>query len=441
VGLGRNQIRGAAVRVTMVALVVLIAPGAVACVGPAAPSASSPELVSTNPPASFLATPAPSSQPDETIPGPSLEPLPSLALPAGWRSTTLPGIDFGPQLAVSNDRLYLAGTNTARDVLIWESSDGLSWRQLRNPGVAMGFNPSGMIGDGHGGLLLAGELGGTGSFTPQIWFSSDGATFTKANLGGVDDPTATPPVYPIGQLVGLASAHGTFLALGKGVNMSPDSSTGLQSQLVVWRSTDGRNWTAGLLPDSADHAGLSVTAWKRGFAVLASRGDTDATEIWLSSDGATWRKGSHVAPSSRGPIVGFGDRLVVPGLALGDPALEAAIWSSTDGQTWQQSTVPASGVAVAFDDLTVIGNRLIAMGMSHLVLTVDTGQAGAAAATPTDQLMGPTFWGSADGATWRILAPAPFYQDYAERFLPFGGHLVSATVVLGRAIVSVGDLP
>lgn len=427
------------------------------CVGSQATDSGSPSGSVTPP------TPAPSSPTSPSMPS-TAQPsaissspaaVPSFPVPPGWRSTLVPGLDWGPLLAVSNHRLFMSGMDEGRNTILWQSSDGLLWQRMGDTGIAKDFVPRDMTVDAKGALILVGELTTSESPVPQIWRSTNGRTFTQANVEPPFDSMKVPKGTSAGgEIVGIAVGNGTSVAFGDHVLSSSDKSVGEQRTLDVWHSTDGVAWQHVDLPASSSFDARSITVWQGGFAALASGGAKNHDAVWLSKDGATWQRSADIAQFSTGPILALRDRLVVLGYAETSGGPAPAAWRSTDGRTWTQSLAPFDGIGVMLDGGVVAEDRLVVVGMSHVAVAADDQSAatptlasphGTAPATPTAaptyKTMGSTFWVSSDASTWRIAGPAPYYQPYQFDFVSFDGRLIAATRWPGGAMVSVGAIP
>ncbi len=404
----------------------------------ASPASAAASSFGSGSPASPADTPTPSTQPSA-----SAAAIPSYPLPQGWRSSFVPGIDWGPVLAVSGDRLFMAGMDSARITHLLRSTDGLAWQETATAGtvgIPKDFVPRDMTADGKGVLMLVGELTTNEAAVPQIWRSTDGGT-TFAKQVIQTDPGSS------GEIVGVVEANGTWVAFGGHNSVN-------QLALDVWQSADGIAWQHLQLPDASSFNARSVTAWRGGFAALASGGKDNQDAVWLSKDGRVWQRAGDIAQFSTGPILALSDRLVVLGYAETPAGPAPAAWRSTDGRNWSRSIAPADGVGVMIDGGVVAGNRLVVVGMSHIASSVDdpsfaTPTAAPAAGTPrptptaapTYKTLGPTLWASDDAATWRTAGNAPYYLFYQWDLAFFNGHLVVATRWPGGSVVSVGELP
>jgi hypothetical protein len=425
-------------------------PSAAASAG--APAPASAESSATT---GALGSPSPETS---GLPSPSFS-LPPLSLPAGWSSTLAPGqISFGPLLAPSapsGGRLYLAGMDDSRLMLVWWSADGHTWQKVAEPGIDKDFVPRSMVGDGGQGVFIAGELTPSAeNVVPEIWHSSDGASFSRVVLEAPQPEASAPVAATAGsdvvllpsssaQIVAVDGRPGGFAAFGDHNISDPGRPSGVEHSLDAWYSADGSDWKHVALPDSEDYSAIAMTAWRGGFAALALSDEPKTCGVWLSADGATWSKAADVAAFAASSLVPLGDRLVIVGAA--DDAkwgmVPASFWSG-DGRSWTESRAPVEGYAAMFDTATVVGDRIVAIGSSHVGQAVAEGADGSSPApSPTIALVPPTFWISGDGATWMRSLEAPAYSPYATNLTTFDGHVVVATAWIGGVMVSVGDLP
>jgi hypothetical protein len=115
-----------------------------------------------------------------------------------------------------------------------------------------------------------------------------------------------------------------------------------------------------------------------------------------------------------------------------------ASWSSADGGSWAEAVAPVSGIGATFDAVAVVGDSVVAIGMSHVG---GTGEPGGPSATPL-ALVPPTAWISSDGSSWQILGDAPAFQPYLTSMAALDRRVVVATVTgTAEVTVSVGNLP
>ena len=141
-------------------------------------------------------------------------------------------------------------------------------------------------------------------------------------------------------------------------NTSPD----LSGSWVVWRSTDGKDWTSN--PTwTADTitSGLAVTAGPSGFAISGAyaigAGRSNNT-VWTSRDGVRWTR----AAISLGYTGGSALVLDHGSLAYqsGSNGDTPAIFASADGASWEPVSSPTgSGQVIA--GLLQVGSNLVAI--------------------------------------------------------------------------------
>jgi hypothetical protein len=363
-----------------------------------------------------------------------------------WHATKVTAeSSLSPFLAVSNGRLYMvtnARQTSSRTIQVWSSADAVHWEQAASPGMDPDFVARAAMADGSGGLIVVGELTPAEAVVvPQIWHSTDGKTFAKAQ---VQLPSAgSAPGTSSGEIVAAATAAGQMVAFGDhdvvDITMNTASKGGELRGLDSWHSTDESTWTHSDLAGSDGYQAISMTAWSGGFAALASQPGTDAGYgVWLSADGIAWRKVESVPTFGANSIIALPGRLVVVG-SKQDSALgmAPASWSSADGTSWTESRAPVSGFGAMFDAATVVGSSVVAIGVSHVGGTDRSGGPNPSSLV----LVPPTAWISGDGSTWRVLGAAPAFQPYMTSVTTFNGRVVVATVTgVAEVTVSVGDL-
>lgn len=185
--------------------------------------------------------------------------------------------------------------------------------------------------------------------------------------------------------IDVVAAGDGFVAVG----------TGTIDRAAVWRSPDGRTWTAvngGSAFERAVMTGVGITATGRLVAVGRDVHDVehDRAAAWISDDqGATWRRVDHpsFADAQLIRIAPMRDGLVAVGGTPG--ADQAATWATTDGETWVRSAPQASLEHAFLWSVWAADERLVAGGWRR---------------SPEPSA---AFWTSTDGLTWQpAQAPA-----------------------------------
>ena len=363
-----------------------------------------------------------------------------------WHATKGPASSsLSPYLAVSNGRLYMVTDvpqGSPQGPGLWSSADAVQWQQAPNPGMEPNFVARAAVADRNGGLVVVGELTATDTnVVPEIWHSTDGKTFAKAQVELPDAGSAS--TGRSGEIVAVAASAGQMVAFGDhdvvDTSMNTASKGSEVRGLDSWRSTDGSTWTHSDLAGSDGYQAISMTAWSDGFAALASQPGKDAGyDLWLSADGVAWHKAGTVATFGAVSIIAPPHGVVVVG-SKQDAArgMVPASWSSADGTTWTEAIAPVSGVGATFDAATVVGSSVVAIGMSHVAGT----GAGGGPSPSALALVPPTAWISNGGSAWQPLGTAPQYLPYLTSIATFDGHVVVAAVSgAAEVTVSVGDL-
>ena len=358
-----------------------------------------------------------------------------VAVPVAW--------GVGPYFATVGGRLYMAGQEHATysdmgtvtsggGLVVWSSEDGAIWEQLATPDrFAVGssrFFPLGLSGDGHGGLVMVGNTFDHNKVVGGVaWHSADGRTWEPESL-------STDPA----QVLGVADQDGMVVALGQ-VFTNPSVVAGEnRSDIanVAWYSGDGVTWNRTTLPDSDGYLPRTISAWKRGFTVVALLSDqTSSSSAWTSKDGRTWDKApSDLDGFDASSMVGFGDRIV----AVGKRSMEATSWSSNDGREWTEATMSTRDIYTSPDRVTAVDGSLVAIGRHQIALPAVTPAPGWTA--PPAPVAG--VWLSADGQNWQLLAADPaltFADTLDAAVVTFGGRVVVADVGSDAVQVWLGD--
>jgi len=136
---------------------------------------------------------------------------------------------------------------------LWLSQNGTSWRALANPKPSSGTFVVNDATSFAGGLVVAGAVlgeegcGGPGSIHPAIWWSADGASWTRESL-----PDATTASLSVRRL-----NDNEVVAVSE-VGDTPDA----------WVSTDGKAWSKVAAPTIEALFG-PLTDSRRSIAVVA----------------------------------------------------------------------------------------------------------------------------------------------------------------------------
>jgi hypothetical protein len=235
---------------------------------------------------------------------------------------------------------------------VWVSDDGATWARSANPAPTyVGFGTAGLIG------AITIEAVGVVPRSASFVLSDTGLTWSAASRSFNADLRALA-VGPDGSAMALGTMAGPRRADG--------SST---TDLVAWRSADGRSWTEPLTV-ARDASPIALASDAQGFVALVQPGDSGAPRVW--------RLGADARPVDlRLPIrdedglaglFADEDLLLVVGDTTapnGDPLFMA--WLSADaGATWNRvADQPAfadldtmlNGAALAPDVLVVVGRH------------------------------------------------------------------------------------
>ena len=232
----------------------------------------------------------------------------------------------------------------------WTSSDGMQWQ--RAVGVT-GLEPRVITSAAYGahGWTAVGSIA-TAQLVqvPAIWTSTDGVAWTRV----VTDPAAS-------DLDAVADGEHGVVAVSciRATGVPPTGITIRISgpdQLVAYFSADGTTWQRVVAAQTDECTSPAVVATSSGFVV--SGGDTSGDDaaralILRSADGLNWTASDPqavFADASIESLANFGTGVV----AVGE-VYESQLWSSTDGASWavagprppcQASDARGFGVAV-----------------------------------------------------------------------------------------------
>jgi hypothetical protein len=163
--------------------------------------------------------------------------------------------------------------NLATAAAVWRSTDGATWTLDGTPAVFAGGRIQGVAASGT--TIVAVGTAGDPSYGPAGAWVSTGGAWTRATI---DDAA--------GVMRAVAATPDGFVAVGQ---------DGTDRGARVWRSTDGRTWTA-IADQPALHHGsspirmLSLTGDDKGLIAGGWRADAanGSSAAWTSVDGTTW---------------------------------------------------------------------------------------------------------------------------------------------------------
>jgi len=336
-----------------------------------------------------------------------------------WREVVLPATAAGrPEvrdITTCQGHGYAAGGYRARDgttsPALWSTVDGRTWRAVPvqprsaygprhvlsavscrgDTVVAVGSAPGGVhgnlrtntwIGTAPGpltevpsafelfggpaqigvGQLVAGPdgwlLGGArtdvnGQAGAAVWTSDDGVRF-----GLVDaDPALESDDTGETVLTGVAAVPGGYVAVG---GLVPARNPAAR-QPLVWRSTDGRQWTREAVPHTGADADVeAVLLYRDGLLAVGVQGPRFGA--WLRSAGG-WRTGVRFGTLAGTNLPQITGLVVTGGTAytVGSDGTRFRLWRSPDPYTWWELSmpvpVPAGGVGMA--RLAALDGRLL----------------------------------------------------------------------------------
>ena len=360
--------------------------------------------------------------------------------------------------AVRQGRVVVVGTVITdrgdRDGRVWTSPDGSSWRgaTLVHPGDQRMRS----VAAGPLGLVAAGTDGGL----PALWWSADGATWTRVG----DD--ALGPDHAVSA---VAVGHAGAVAVGT-------VTVGGEVDGMAWSSADGRTWraaslaSAGLTGPGAQEV-RSVTATSAGFVAVGddAGGERRAAAVWTSPDGTTWHRPPPSPDMGEYPDAESTEGVSARSVAGSGPVVAVGggyrlqVWTSADGRRWARESPPVD--ARGSDDALVVASGptvLVRPGRSGLWVRHQAGRWTEVGSDPhifpsasrTYSLAamvragghflafgddGPdqAWWLSADGRAWQRQqdATGQFLESSVADVVTFGG----VTVAAGTARLSSGE--
>lgn len=281
-------------------------------------------------------------------------------------SFTATSLAASPSLIVAN-----AFSSATSQQAFYTSPDGVAW--TRAAGTAPFFKDMLRVGTRWVGV---GTFGGAAG----AQWSDDGLNWTAAT--GRFDDFADYLVHDGTRFVAFSSA----LSSTGEAYVSPDgtswtliapgdqkwtriarSPAGLMVAVSLGRvqtSTDGINWTYGVVPLTSGLIDVEWFAPLNKFVVLSQIAANNG--LFFSSDGLNWTSGSNVSYNT---AIGASPTLLVnvPGFTA---ASAPPIFTTPDGVNWTARTNPATA---GLNEVQWLGDRWIALGRSGTVLTSPDG--------------------------------------------------------------------
>ena len=192
---------------------------------------------------------------------------------------------------------------------IRRSIDGIAWSAATS-----GIMYNALTSVTYGNSLFVAVGGGYSNPGGQIVYSADGLNWNNANVEGYSQPFYC-----------VTYGNGVFVAGGYDGNQSNTGSNGaLYSNLMLFRSTDGLNWSR-VRTDASNNTVQSL-AFGNGLFVAGNGG------LIRSSDGITWTA-SNIVTGSGGVTYGNGVFMALGGIS-------GQSYRSVDGISWSMSIVP-----------------------------------------------------------------------------------------------------
>ncbi|HEY0407742.1 MAG TPA: hypothetical protein VGC89_18550 [Pyrinomonadaceae bacterium] len=214
----------------------------------------------------------------------------------GWSNITWPSdwvFSSEPHLFNFNRQLWLVDTWCADKTgaqtafRVWRTNDGLTWTAVpgknlppvRQNAVGVVFND----GRGEKMWLLGGESTLNGPTLNEIWWSSDGANWTKAQTSGTS--------WAARKWHACVAFNNKLWVLG---GLDQWASPNVLFYKDVWSSPDGVAWTKQPTPPWSATYGLGAAVFNGKLWVCGgSTYTTDVTtyaEAWYTTDGVSWQQ-------------------------------------------------------------------------------------------------------------------------------------------------------
>jgi len=284
--------------------------------------------------------------------------LPAQQLGKDWgEATAHAGWVAFPQAMVFNDKMWVFAWPAfpgPPGSEVWYSSDGAGWTTAT-------VTPSWPYRDGHASVAFGGKIWIVGgqhetSCLNDVWYSSDGVTWTSATLSAPWSPRVehTSVVFDGKMWVIGGWQNGDPPSAKNDVWYSSDGATWTSATLSApWAARsghtavvfDGKIWVIG---------GVTLTNYKN--------------DVWYSSDGVNWTSATLSASWAprygHSSVVHDGKVWLIGGHILDHP-WNNDVWYSSDGVHWTSATLGASWPARGGQTAVVYDNKIWIMGGSN----------------------------------------------------------------------------
>lgn len=199
-----------------------------------------------------------------------------------WPATVLSGAQ---DVAAALDRFVVVGTGSTRvpHAEAWTSTDGLEWIQAPASTQLEGAAMSHVIASDDGFVAMGSDEQGR----IVAWHSPDGLSWERGRLERAGRKRMD------GYVVDVVDGPAGLLALGVFIGQDGGGHR-------LWRSADGRTWTAldgpdEIIPDLGVVPGIelsfSLIAVPDGYWLVGRGGGKgDVSVVWRSDDGSSWKR-------------------------------------------------------------------------------------------------------------------------------------------------------
>jgi hypothetical protein len=363
----------------------------------------------------------------------TVEPTTTIGTPAspGWNPVVVgPADEFASvRLAAGPGGLVMSvSQDSSEPPTLWYSQDGGEWDQVAELPIERVAIGAPLVGVGEVGMvaLKVGDPESEAFGEPSelaVWISTDGRTWTEADSAGF---------AAAGYLHDVRSTEFGWVVAGE---YAVDAHTVVPA---IYHSVDGSSWQRVMRGDGSGVA-RSVLVADGVLLVVGSQGGFPM--VWRSTDGIDWTESPLPAETHGGEATAgawIGDRWLVVG--TGSETEPMAIWESTNGSRWEKlgqlvdpedSTLVWEnrfGVGILLDGRLAVGATRL--GFAHENFCYETERC---------FVHHPSLLITSDGVSWEEipapLADHPFSPQPPTVIATTTGRLVSATIYDGQLTV------
>ena len=293
-----------------------------------------------------------------------------------WSQVTTSGSTWGVRqehAALSfNNKIWVLGGEVGSNKYkndVWSSSDGATWTEVTG---SAGWSAR----RGHAAVVFGGKMwvlgGDDGSDKNDVWWSADGATWTNANARG---PMAGDPHWSAREDHAAVVFDNKMWVMGGRSNLND---VWWSSDGTTWTNANARGPVRD--PDAnpvtyrshwSNRFDHTVVVFDNKMWVMGGFGGGEWNDVWSSSDGENWTRLTHIRDGAEWPIrndhaaVVFDNKMWImggSGRANNRKAILSDVWWSTNGSDWTNTNASEHWTNRDAHAAVVLNEKIFLMG-------------------------------------------------------------------------------